>query len=468
MPLHSPWLVRTLVVQVLAAAAALAGAQPVAEDPVVQAREALRKKDGAQLAQLRQATQRSGHPLAQWVDYFEIGNRLGAAQQPELDAFFARWPGTYVEDRLRNDWLLELGRRRDWANFRVEFPRFRMNDDREVTCYALLTQHLDGQDVREAARAAWFAQRELDDGCNLLATTLREARRLSDADLWHEARLSVENNRLRPARAAVALVRPGLESAMAELLEDPQRYLSRRPQPSSVNAHELDLLALMRLAASDPEAAASQLDAKWGGELPAALAATAWAHVAKQSALKLQPAAIDHVRKAWQVWDSTAKPGTNPGWSDDLLAWHARAALRAPANHKQRWPLLQRAVDAMSPAEQKDAGLLARPRADGACRHRPRRRRRARSRAPGAAGHCAAAQLLRPAGHRRPGWPRCVACGTVTAERRGTRGPARRAGLHPRAAADPAGPAQRRRARMELHAARAGRPQPAGRRPTGV
>ena len=358
MPLHSPALVRTLVALALAAAAALAGAQPVAEDPVVQAREALRKKDGAQLAQLRQATQRSGHPLAQWVDYFEIGNRLGAAQQPELDAFFARWPGTYVEDRLRNDWLLELGRRRDWANFRVEFPRFRMNDDREVTCYALLTQHLDGQDVREAARAAWFAQRELDDGCNLLATTLREARRLSDADLWHEARLSVENNRLRPARAAVALVRPGLESAMAELLEDPQRYLSRRPQPSSVNAHELDLLALMRLAASDPEAAASQLDAKWGGELPAALAATAWAHVAKQSALKLQPAAIDHVRKAWQVWDSTAKPGTSPGWSDGLLAWHARAALRAPANHKQRWPLLQRAVDAMSPAEQKDAAWV--------------------------------------------------------------------------------------------------------------
>ena len=56
---------------------------------------------------------------------------------PSSTAFAERWRGTYVEDRLRNDWLLELGRRRDWANFNAEFPRFRMNDDREVTCYAL-------------------------------------------------------------------------------------------------------------------------------------------------------------------------------------------------------------------------------------------------------------------------------------------------------------------------------------------
>ena len=337
-------------------ATALAGAQNGGgDDSVVQAREALRKKDAVQLAAARQAVQRSGHALAQWVEYWELGNRLADAQQAELDAFSARWSGSYVEDRLRNDWLLELGRRRDWANFRVDFPRFRMNDDRELTCYALLTQHLEGQDVRDAARAAWYAQRELDDGCNLLAKTLREARKLSDADLWQEARLSVEANRPRAARAAVALVRPGLESPISELLDNPQRYLSRRPQPSSVNAHELDVLALMKLAASDPDAAAALLESKWEQELAVAQAATAWAHVAKQSALKLQPNAIEHVRKAWQLWDTAARPGTSPAWGDELLAWHARAALRTPANHKQRWPLLQRAIDAMSAAEQQDA-----------------------------------------------------------------------------------------------------------------
>ena len=158
-----------------------AAAAQSGDDTVLQAREALRRKDAVQLAAARQTVNRLGHPLAPWVEYWELGNRLSEAQQSELETFYARWPGSYVEDRLRNDWLLELGRRRDWVNFRADFPRFRMNDDRDVSCYALLTQHLDGQDVRNAARAAWYAQKELDDACNLLARTLRDARQLSDA-----------------------------------------------------------------------------------------------------------------------------------------------------------------------------------------------------------------------------------------------------------------------------------------------
>jgi soluble lytic murein transglycosylase len=45
-----------------------------------------------------------------WVDYWELNNRLVEAKTDELEAFYARWPGSYVEDRLRNDWLLELGK----------------------------------------------------------------------------------------------------------------------------------------------------------------------------------------------------------------------------------------------------------------------------------------------------------------------------------------------------------------------
>ena len=98
---------------------------------VLDAREALRKKDRAQLVNASIAVRQ--HPLAQWVEYWELSNRLGGAQVDELETFYARWPGTYVEDRLRNDWLLELGRRRDWRNFATDYPRFRMNDDREVS-----------------------------------------------------------------------------------------------------------------------------------------------------------------------------------------------------------------------------------------------------------------------------------------------------------------------------------------------
>jgi len=78
----------------------------VGDDAIVEAREALRKKDRARLAEWRQRVVTARHPLAMWVDYWELGSRLDSAQQPEIDAFYERWRGSYVEDRLRNDWLL--------------------------------------------------------------------------------------------------------------------------------------------------------------------------------------------------------------------------------------------------------------------------------------------------------------------------------------------------------------------------
>jgi soluble lytic murein transglycosylase len=81
------------------------------DDAVVDAREAFRKKDRARLAADRAQALAALHPLAQWADYWELSNRLADAQQDELNSFYARWPGSYVEDRLRNDWLLELGKR---------------------------------------------------------------------------------------------------------------------------------------------------------------------------------------------------------------------------------------------------------------------------------------------------------------------------------------------------------------------
>ena len=102
-------------------------------DTIVEAREAFRKKDRNRLAAARAAALAAQHPLAMWAEYWDLTSHLTDLQQADLDAFYARWPASYVEDRLRNDWLLELGRRRDWRNVAVEFPRFRMNDDREVT-----------------------------------------------------------------------------------------------------------------------------------------------------------------------------------------------------------------------------------------------------------------------------------------------------------------------------------------------
>jgi soluble lytic murein transglycosylase len=337
------------------AAAMLAGSLPACaaegDNLIVDAREALKRKDGAKLASARAAALAVQHPLAMWVEYFELGNRLAEAQQPELNAFYARWSGTYVEDRLRNDWLLELGKRRDWANFATDFPRFRMNDDREVTCYALLVDHQAGKDVKAAALAAWLAQREPDDGCALLAATLLEARKFGTADVWRKARVAMDAGRLRTVRQAVELLGNGATAAaLNEIADNPARYLAKGASAGQRTAAELTTLALMRMAGNDPDAAAAQLNDRWDRNLPPDLAAWAWASTGRQAAQKLLPDASDHYRRAEL---SASRAGAGADWPDELLAWKVRAALRADGG-KPRWQQVLQAINAMSPAEQRD------------------------------------------------------------------------------------------------------------------
>ena len=85
------------------AAAVLLNAMPACaqtgNDAVLEAREALRKKDRARLAALRDSAIAERNPLAMWIDYWEIGQRLQFVQADEIAAFYQRWRGTYVEDR---------------------------------------------------------------------------------------------------------------------------------------------------------------------------------------------------------------------------------------------------------------------------------------------------------------------------------------------------------------------------------
>ena len=342
-------LIATLLVAVGLLAPALQAAAQSGSQNVLEAREALRKKDRSRLAAARAAVQADRHALTQWVEYWELSNRLGTAQQDEVDAFYARWSGSYVEDRLRNDWLLELGHRRDWRNFAADYPRFRMNDDREVSCYALLSEHLSGKDVRDAAREAWFAQRDTDEGCALMAATLVEARLFTPADVWRKARLAADGNRPRAVRQAVALLGAKQASGLDAALDTPARYLLRSAGPHGRAEAEMATLALIRLAASEPEVAAGQLLERWERKLPPDLAAWAWAAAGKQAALKLLTEAPRYFQRAAQV---ASKAGLPLDSADDTLAWKARASLRSDG--ATRWPQVAQAIAAMSAAEQRD------------------------------------------------------------------------------------------------------------------
>ena len=292
-----------------------------------------------------------GHALEPYAAYWELRARLDTATPQEVQEFMTRYAGTYQEDRLRNDWLLVLGQRRDWAGFAVEYPRYRMNDDREVRCYALLTQHLRDSAAASAAipdevRRNWFAQREADDGCTLAAKSLiadgHGPNRLTANDAWRKARLAIEANRPRAATAAVEIAAPNSMIVLNDLLNSPTRFLTKGVLAISKSRRELITLALIKLATSDQEGAAALLESKWGPQLSAEERNWVWGVIGRQSAGKLGIDALAYYGKVSRDADL----------NDEMLAWKVRAALRSLRG--PQWLLVLQAVNAMSEEGRKD------------------------------------------------------------------------------------------------------------------
>jgi soluble lytic murein transglycosylase len=318
---------------------------PRGDEALIEMSNAFKRGDKNRLAAL--LPQVRGHALEPLAVYWQMKARLEEASAAEVQAAMQSIAGTYHEDRLRNDWLLLLGQQRDWGSFAAEHAKFRMQDDREVRCYALHIDRLRGQAAGEAVaeevRRNWYAIRDADDGCTYAASALYEAKLLSALDVWKEARLSMESNRARAAANAVVIVSPESAAAVAEINANPARYLSSRVVASGQARKELIMLALIKLASSDAEAAASALEAKWSVQLSAEERSWAWAVIGKQANLKLSEAAGEYFSKA-----------RNEHLNDDLLAWKARTALRA-TTAAQGWPVVLAAVNAMSEDSRKDS-----------------------------------------------------------------------------------------------------------------
>ncbi|HSV51859.1 MAG TPA: transglycosylase SLT domain-containing protein [Burkholderiaceae bacterium] len=336
---------RTILTLIALTLSFTAQAQPKGDDLILEMNQAFKRGDKRKLAQL--LPQARGHVLEPWAAYWELRGRLDEATPQELQDFFARYTGSYQEDRLRNDWLLLLGQRRDWTAFAEEYPRYRMADDKELRCYAVLVEHTRAANPTTAmaaqwaqdVRRNWFALREADDGCTIAADRLLAAKLLTPHDAWRKARLAIEANRPRAARNAVALVAPEVLNQVNELNDSPAKYLTSRVTVASTTRKELVVLALLKMASNDADTAATLLENKWGVQLSPEERNWTWGAIGRQAAMRLSAGAPDHF----------AKVSKDSDLSDDMLAWKVRAALR-----QGKWRQVIAATGAMSEESRQD------------------------------------------------------------------------------------------------------------------
>lgn len=205
---------------------ASAGAPPTPKNVIRDMREAFNRGDQKTLSRLLPVAK--GQLLEPWAAYWELKARLDSAQTEEIQAFLQRYAGTYQEDRLRNDWLLLLGKKQDWPMFAEQASQFRMQDDRQVRCYVLaMESQLAGVDSSAEVKQLWLQQRKDDEACAMAAQLHLGKGQLSQDDVWLKAYLAVDEYQFNAARQAIAIVDPKASTQAAQILKAPDSFLSK-------------------------------------------------------------------------------------------------------------------------------------------------------------------------------------------------------------------------------------------------
>ncbi len=279
------------------------------------------------------------YPIPSYVEYYRLMPRLVSAPEGEIRSFLSRYDGTAIADRLRNDWLLILGRARDWRLFDEQYPLFVLNDDTQVKCYALSSRLSRGEPVAKAARELLVQPKNYGDACVELIGRLSRERQFSDADVWRQVRMAVEYGALGNARRIAAFTEAN-ERQLAMALDKPAAMLERGVG-SQKAARELFLIALGRVARDNVDKAARQLE-KVQSRLDHEEQATAWSQLALPASLALSKEAPAYWRKSWGA-----------ALSNDGYQWRVRAALR-----EGDWAMVSKAIDQMPRELQKDPAWI--------------------------------------------------------------------------------------------------------------
>lgn len=309
-------------------------ANVVPDDIFLALRDAARADDTATAIKL--AARLSDYDIPSYVDYYRLKPRLRdfTASAAEIRDYLRRYDGSAIADRLRNDWLLALGKAGDWATFDEQYPLFVLDDDVQVKCFALNSRALKGQNVADEARALLTTPKDYGRGCSALIATLAQNHQFSESDLWAQIRQAVEAGSTTVARS-IAMVTDHGDISLQQVIDKPILLLTRTPG-SGRSAHELYLIALGSVARNNPQQAAILLSG--ASALSAQEQAIGWAQVALPASIKLMPEAIDYWRKT-----------KDAPLSYEAYQWKARIALRVGD-----WKLVKSTIEAMPAALRND------------------------------------------------------------------------------------------------------------------
>ena len=283
----------------------------------VELREAAKNNDIARVNLL--ASKLEDYDLSDYVIYFQLKSQMydkggqikaDASLDAAIEGFLRVHAGSAIADRLRNDWLLSLGKRKAWSVFDREYPQFVVDDDTQVKCYAMQSKLVKGEDAKKIAvdaKNTLLDPQYFGEACPELVQSLIQVGGLSKSEGAAIGRIALENNLETLAK------KTGGDDSIADIV---------------------------RKARVEPNQAYKDFDKKaWrtGKENTAA----AWGVIGQFLAKKLDKDAI----KAYRLQH---EQGHQQLLSPESQEWKVRVALR-----EGDWKLVKETIENMTPSVRK-------------------------------------------------------------------------------------------------------------------
>jgi soluble lytic murein transglycosylase len=283
------------------------------------------------------------YPLYPYLELAALQRRMAQLKRAEVDKFLTAWPGSLPAQMLRDGFLLELAKRKDWKSFLALVPA--SPHSREVQCDALAAHLAAGQSLEYKRDIAplWLAPVALPSACDDALRWARDHGKIGPAQIWERIDLAARNG-MGGLVGALAAMLEGADRALAErvaaALADPAKALGDAPTWSDgARARETVALAFERLARRNSD-----------------LAETQWAKLAPQ--FKFDTDQRARILRALALYratsytpDALARLSALPAEAadDNTREWRVRATLAS-----QDYPRTLAALDALSAPQQSD------------------------------------------------------------------------------------------------------------------
>ena len=301
-------------------------------------------KHGPDLAWRKLAVGLEDYPLYPYLELASQQRRMTDLKSDDVEKFLASFPGTLPAQILRESFLFELARRKDWKEYAVLYTGTERN--RDLQCDAMQAKLALDQPIEfeSEVKPLWLTSKVLPAACDSVVQWAQAKNKITNALIWERIHLAAQAGQSDLVTSLGSML-DGAEKTAADhtaiAIRDPAAALNDAQNwPDGAHNRDAIVIALTRQARRDSDGANSQwnslssrfhFDAEQRGSVLRTIAVYSASNYAPDALARLE-----------------AVPATAN--DDTSNEWRVRTALAA-----QDWKSALHALQTMSPTQLADA-----------------------------------------------------------------------------------------------------------------